>query len=295
MFIKLDAKEIEHSLNDATRQYLVGHLGRPQKLEHLDTEDLEIGITSYRDFRSEEPHVHATAVEYQYVLSGWTQYLDVESGEEFNFKTGDFYAIYPGTSYAQKSKPGTRILFIKVPSINDKERIAPSEVVAKWIGERLKTVRTDYYYDPNAPMPNSIHPAAAVAIEHDGSILMVRRGDNGKWTLPGGTLDFGESLPECAVREMREETHLEVSLKEVVGTYTDANIRVAYTDGEVRQEFTIVYFGEAKNHDVVIDSESSEYRWVPFAELNDLEMADSQRRRIKDLLNYFTTGEKKIG
>lgn len=295
MFIKLDSKEIEQSLKDATRQYLAGHLSRPQRLEHLDTLNLEIGITDYREFTSEDPHRHDTAVEYQYVLSGWTKYLDVDSGDEFDFKTGDFYAIYPGTAYAQKSKPGTRILFIKVPSINDKESVAPTEVVRKWMGERLKTVRTDFYYEANAPMPNSICPAAAVAVEHNGAILMVQRGDNGKWTLPGGTLDLGESLPECAIREMREETNLEVSLEEIIGTYTDANIRVAYSDGEVRQEFTVVYFGQAKNHDVVIDSESTSYKWVPLAELNSLEMVDSQRRRIDDLLCYLATGEKKIG
>ncbi|MCI6845345.1 MAG: NUDIX domain-containing protein [Coriobacteriaceae bacterium] len=144
-------------------------------------------------------------------------------------------------------------------------------------------------------MPNSIRPAAAVAIEHDGKTLMVQRDDSGRWTLPGGTLDFGESLPECAIREMREETGLQVELKEIVGTYTDANIRIAYSDGEVRQEFTVVYFGTAANHDVISDWESTAYSWVSMSELNDLPMADSQRRRIEDLLRYLSTGEKKIG
>src|SRR6266481_1338492 len=54
--------------------------------------------------------------------------------------------------------------------------------------------RRDYFYDPEAPKPNSIRPAAAVALlDLGGNILLLRRKDNDKWTMPGGTLDFGES------------------------------------------------------------------------------------------------------
>src|SRR6516162_1770026 len=66
--------------------------------------------------------------------------------------------------------------------------------------------RRDYFYDPEAPKPNSIRPAAAVALfDSGGNILLLRRKDNDKWTMPGGTLDFGESLTGCAMREVREE------------------------------------------------------------------------------------------
>lgn len=295
MFKLLSGADIEESLIGVTRQYLAGHLNRPQTLRHLDTKDLEIGITSYSDFSSEDPHKHSQAIEYQYVISGWTRYLDVDTGEEFDFRTGDFYAIYPGTSYAQKSKPGTKILFIKVPSVNDKQPLTATKEVSEWMNRRLRTKRFDYFYEKEAPKPNSIKPAAAVAIEQDGTILMVQRGDSGKWTLPGGTLEFGESLPECATREIREETGLHIELKEIIGTYTDSNIRIAYSDGEVRQEFTVVYFGTSTESDVVLDSESTAFRWVPAGDLLSLEMAESQRKRIIDLLQYLQTGEKRIG
>ena len=62
--------------------------------------------------------------------------------------------------------------------------------------------RRDYFYDPEAPKPNSIRPAAAVALfDSGGKILLLRRKDNDKWTMPGGTLDFGESLTFCAIRK----------------------------------------------------------------------------------------------
>ena len=96
--------------------------------------------------------------------------------------------------------------------------------------------RRDYFYDPEAPKPNSIRPAAAVALfDSGGNILLLRRKDNDKWTMPGGTLDFGESLTGCAMREIREETGLQIRITGLIGTYTDPNILIGYSDGEVRQ------------------------------------------------------------
>jgi 8-oxo-dGTP diphosphatase len=73
--------------------------------------------------------------------------------------------------------------------------------------------RRDYFYDAEAPKPNSIRPAAAVGLfDPGGNMLLLRRKDNDKWTMPGGTLDFGESLTACAIGEVREETGLQVRI-----------------------------------------------------------------------------------
>ena len=125
-FEVLKNEEIIESLQGVTRQYLAGNLQKPQFLPFFKTELLEIGITSYEDFSSEPSHRHTTADEYQYMLSGRTQYMDVDTGDVHEYIKGDFYKISAGTSYAQRSKPGTEILFIKVPSINDKELVEES-------------------------------------------------------------------------------------------------------------------------------------------------------------------------
>lgn len=291
----LKNNEIIKSLEGVTRQYLAGDLKKPQVLPFFKTDKLEIGITSYDSFASEATHRHTVADEYQYMLSGRTQYMDVDTGEVHEFIKGDFYKINAGTSYAQRSKPGTEILFIKVPSINDKEQIQESEEVVSWRTEKLKTVRKDYYYASDAPKPNSIRPAAAVAIVNNDKLLMLKRGDNSKWTMPGGTLDFAESLVDCATREVKEETGLNVNVIDVIGTYTDPNILVAYSDGEVRQEFTIVYASDRFEGDIQLDDESTAYQWIPFDKLDDIDMASSQRRRVADVLNYYRTGAKKLG
>jgi len=286
--IKLSNGQIAQSLVGTTRQYFVGNLAKPQKLAFIKDERLEIGISSYPDYQSEPTHVHSVATEYQYMISGWTEYMDVDTGEVYEFKQGDFYAILPGTAYAQRVKAGTKILFIKTPSINDKELVKIDEEKQQWLGQKMKTVRKDYYHQPDAPAVNSICPAAAVAIQNDkAELLMLHRKDNGKWTLPGGTMEFGESITECALREVKEECGLDVTIKGVIDTYTDPQIRIAYSDGEVRQEFTILYYGETEGYDVILDDESSNYQWVDLDRVLDLPMADSQKRRVEDAIRYI--------
>jgi quercetin dioxygenase-like cupin family protein len=134
-FKLLSHGDIENSLNAVTRQYLVGNLKRPQELEHIVDNNVEIGISDYRERTTELPHYHTKAMEYQYVIVGATSYLNLKTGEEETYNEGDFYAIYPNTAYAQKSSPGTRILFVKLPSINDKQLCNTNETIEKWYAE----------------------------------------------------------------------------------------------------------------------------------------------------------------
>lgn len=293
--ITIQNAEIEKVLSNVSRQYLAGNLKKPQELEFVRDEHLEIGITDYDTYTTEVVHYHAEAVEYQYMLSGWTKYMDAETGREYEFKKGDFYCIEKNTTYAQKSKKGTRILFIKVPSIDDKKVVETSSVIKEWYDAGLKTVRKDYAHETEMPVANSMRPAAAVAIIDNEKILMLKRVDNGKWTLPGGTMELNESLIDCAIREVREETGLAVQVIDVIGTYTDPDVRIEYSDGEVRREFTIVYYGTAINSEVVIDDESSDYAWIPMTDVEGYPMAKSQQKRIQDILAFCRTGRKRMG
>lgn len=119
-FKDIESEKIEKALLKTNRQYFVGSLKLPQIIKHIDEEDLEIGITNYKEETAEDPHWHPTQKEYQYMLSGETTYIDAITMEAVTYKEGDFYAIYPEICYKQHSLPGTRILFIKTPSINDK-------------------------------------------------------------------------------------------------------------------------------------------------------------------------------
>ena len=293
--IKIEGKEIVKAMEGLTRQYLVGNLKLPQRLQHISSKDLEIGISSYSKYTEEPPHRHFKATEYQYVLSGWTKYIDTESMIEYEFRKGDFYAIETNTPYAQKCKAGTNILFIKVPSINDKDLVTVSKEIEAWYDVGLKTVRKDYSHLPEMPKANSMKPAAAVAIIDNGKLLMLKRKDNKKWTLPGGTMELDESLVDCAIREIKEESGLDVTILDIIGTYTDPNIRIEYSDGEVRREFTIVFYGIVQSSNVVLDEESSAFGWISLNEVLKLPMADSQRKRISDVIEYVHTDKKVFG
>jgi 8-oxo-dGTP diphosphatase len=151
--------------------------------------------------------------------------------------------------------------------------------------------RTDFYYDPAAPAANSLKPAAAVALfDTKGRLLLLRRKDNEKWTMPGGTLEFGESLSDCAIREVKEETGLDIEITGLIGTYTDPHIVVAYSDGEVRQEFTFVFSANIKGGTLGLDHESTAYEWMNLEDALQLPLAESQCRRLRDVQVFIQSG-----
>lgn len=146
--------------------------------------------------------------------------------------------------------------------------------------------RTDYFDDPTAPAVNSVVPAVTAFVQDEnGRILMEQRTDNGRWGLPGGTHELGESITQTLIREVREETGVTVELIRMVGIYTDPRRVIAFSDGEVRQEFSICFAAKPVDGAIKASSESFEVRWVPLADLDTLEISPSTRRRIEDALS----------
>lgn len=143
--------------------------------------------------------------------------------------------------------------------------------------------KRDYLNDPAAPRPNALVPAVGAFIVNDaGRVLLIRRGDNGLWALPGGGQDFGESVADAARREVREETGLGVEITSIVGIYSDPGHVIAYDDGEVRQEFSIVLRAEVAGGILGAGDDAVEARWVDPAGLDMLDIHPSMRRRIDD-------------
>ncbi|SIO91358.1 NUDIX hydrolase [Nocardiopsis sp. JB363] len=145
--------------------------------------------------------------------------------------------------------------------------------------------RTEYYDDPEAPVPNSLVVAASAAVVDDeGRLLLQRRVDNGLWAMPGGGMEMTESLPQAAVREVREETGYEVEVTGVVGTYTDARHVIAYSDGEVRRQFNVCFRARVVGGERRVSDESHEVRWFSPEEVVGLRMHHTQRLRVDHAL-----------
>jgi ADP-ribose pyrophosphatase YjhB (NUDIX family) len=151
--------------------------------------------------------------------------------------------------------------------------------------------RLDYFDDPAAPRANSLVPSVNVVVVNDaGEILLIRRADNDNWALPGGAMDLGESLPAAAVRETLEETGLHVEVTGLVGIYTDPRHVIHYTsNGEVRQEFSIVLTARPLTGEPTPSYESREVRWTAPGEIGSLRMDRSMRMRIE---HHLAGGEK---
>ncbi|WP_371676135.1 NUDIX domain-containing protein [Streptomyces sp. NBC_01276] len=150
--------------------------------------------------------------------------------------------------------------------------------------------RTEYYDDPHAPEPNSMVVAASAVVTDDrGRILLQRRRDNGLWALPGGGMDLGDSLPGTAVREVKEETGLDVEITGLVGTYTDPRHIIEYSDGEVRRQFNVCFTARVVGGIPAISDESTELRFVEPAGLGSLNMHHTQRLRLEHFLEHRST------
>lgn len=146
--------------------------------------------------------------------------------------------------------------------------------------------RIDHLDDPDAPAANSLVPSVNTIVRDDtGRILLIRRTDNDRWSLPGGKIDLGESLVQAAVRETREETGIDCQITGIAGIYSNPRHLVEYTsDGEVRQEFTIVLTATPTGGKPTTSNESSHVEWVDPTAVDQHPMHPATAARIEDHL-----------
>ncbi len=158
-------------------------------------------------------------------------------------------------------------------------------------GLGLVARRIDYYDDPAAPEANSLVPSVNVVVTNAaGEVLLIQRSDNDNWAVPGGAIDLGESMVQAAVRETQEETGILCEVTGLVGIYTDPRHVMLYTsNGEARQEFSIVLTARATGGSPVPSEESSEVRWVAREDLDGYPMDRSMRLRIGHYLEGRAT------
>ena len=150
--------------------------------------------------------------------------------------------------------------------------------------------RRDYFKDPDAPKVNSVVPSVTAVVRNDaGQLLLIHKTDNDFWALPGGGHEPGESISDTVVREVREETGINVQVVDLVGIYTDPRHVMAYDDGEVRQQFSICFHARPVGGSLTTSAESKEVRWVTPDELDHLSIHPSMRLRITHGLDASRT------
>jgi ADP-ribose pyrophosphatase YjhB (NUDIX family) len=111
---------------------------------------------------------------------------------------------------------------------------------------------------------------AAVIIEGPAqdSVLLLKRADSGKWTIPGGFTEPGESTEDTARRETREETGVELGELRLLGVYSGSKFFHRYPNGDQVHNVTVLYGASGFSGELSADGdEVTEARFFPKASL----------------------------
>lgn len=150
------------------------------------------------------------------------------------------------------------------------------EHVPRWIPSRPRSL----------PMPPALMLATLVYALRDEQVLLLRRNsepNRGLWVAPGGKLDHGESPAECAVREMREETGLEIEGPVLRAVVTETSPRADY------QWLTFIFVAWDFAGTFTPASGIGEFRWVPLDEVTKLPIPPADAIFFPRLMQDGTT------
>lgn len=124
--------------------------------------------------------------------------------------------------------------------------------------------------------------AAAVYDKERTAILITKRSDNALWCLPGGGMDPGESIQEACLREVKEETGLDIKLERLFAVYSTPNRVTKYEDGNIVQHVTLCFDATLLTETVTISAEVSEVYWVRADQLEYFDWFPNHRERVSD-------------
>lgn len=129
--------------------------------------------------------------------------------------------------------------------------------------------------------------AAAIIVNKEGQILMQSRADRDKWGLPGGCQELGESMKETVIREIKEETNLDVKKEnlELIDIISGTTRKNSYPNGDVVFNNTAFYLIEEYTGNLEWDEESKEMKFFDLDQLpqnqNDPDLIDTYKKYLR--------------
>lgn len=117
-------------------------------------------------------------------------------------------------------------------------------------------------------------------------ILLVRRADNGRWAVPGGYMEPGESLPEACEREVWEEAKIRVHATHLIAIYSDPNVLLEYPDGNKWQLVVLHFLAEHIEGTAAPNDETIEVGYFSAEEITKMDVGEFDRQRINDGLAF---------
>jgi len=123
----------------------------------------------------------------------------------------------------------------------------------------------------------------AVIWNDKDEVVLIRRGKEPRkdqWSIPGGHLEWGESLHEALLREAHEETDLTV---ELIGLIDAVDLITQDGAGNVTRHYVLIDFAvRAIGGDLRAGSDAAEARWVPFSQIDEYPLWSETRRIIEE-------------
>src|SRR3989344_6711533 len=117
-----------------------------------------------------------------------------------------------------------------------------------------------------------------IADEKKGILLIKRKTEpfKGKYVLPGGMVEYGETVEKAATREAKEETGLDVELEGILGVYSDS-------DRDPRgHTVSIVFFATPKKGKISGSTETEDVGYKTLKEIENLELAFDHETIVED-------------
>jgi ADP-ribose pyrophosphatase YjhB (NUDIX family) len=124
--------------------------------------------------------------------------------------------------------------------------------------------------------------SASVVDPENHKVLLIQRADNGRWAVPGGYMEAGESVTEACEREVWEETGLRVNVIRLAAVYSDPNILLEYADGNKWQLVVLHFVAQAASGELGLSDETTNVGFFSLEEAANLDISPFDRQRIAD-------------
>ena len=145
---------------------------------------------------------------------------------------------------------------------------------------------TQVLYGPRLGREGQLRVGCSAVIfdEQREKVLLTQRMDNGRWCLPGGHMESGESAAEACEREVWEETGLKVRAARLLGVYSNPDQLVIYNDGN-KAFFVVLNFEvQVLEGEVGLSDETTAFGWFSLADMETMPIHAHHKLRVEDAM-----------
>lgn len=99
---------------------------------------------------------------------------------------------------------------------------------------------------------------AVIILNEENQVLLQKRADVGLWGIPSGHVEIGETVSEAVIREVKEETNLDIRIEKLIGVYSDPDSQVFnYPNGKVVHFITTCFLAKIIGGELTCNSDES--------------------------------------